>query len=331
MKTEKKQSKLYQITNKQNNLTDFVRGILNRTLGMFEYTNLPETLPAVEIEKRLQLHGHATIFKYKGSLYVTTGSYCGMEKSPYNQPTQIIINVPAFNLNQKLTINKDCIDIKNDSLGVGLDTTIRKHGTLLIENEITMLLKDYNARVQTVFIGGTDQTVNSANAYINNLIDGNLGAVVENSFLQDLKVQSAQGQNTTPFTDLIQYQQFLKSDLYNELGLSSLNNMKKERMNTDEVNANNDNIYPLVDDMLQNRMDGINMVNKLFNGNFAVDFSGTWKDKAEQRNTPREQDQPKQEQNTVDEPQQPEQSEQTEQPKQNEQPKQEQENKKDNQ
>ena len=207
MKTEKKQSKLYQITNKQNNLTDFVRGILNRTLGMFEYTNLPDTLPAVEIEKRLQLHGHATIFKYKGSLYVTTGSYCGMEKSPYNQPTQVIFNIPAFNLNQKLTINKDCVVIKNDSLGVGLDTTIRKHGTLLIENEITMLLKDYNARVQTVFIGGTDQTVNSANAYINNLIDGNLGAVVENSFLQDLKVQSSQGQNVTPFTDLIQYQQ----------------------------------------------------------------------------------------------------------------------------
>lgn len=289
---------------------------------MFEYTNLPDTLPAVEIEKRLQLHGHATIFKYKGSLYVTTGSYCGMEKSPYNQPTQVIINVPAFNLNQKLTINKDCVVIKNDSLGVGLDTTIRKHGTLLIENEITMLLKDYNARVQTVFIGGTDQTVNSANAYINNLIDGNLGAVVENSFLQDLKVQSAQGQNTTPFTDLIQYQQFLKSDLYNELGLSSLNNMKKERMNTDEVNANNDNIYPLVDDMLQNRMDGINMVNKLFNGDLAVDFSGTWKDKAEQRNTP---EQPKQEQNTVDEPQQPEQPEQPEQNEQPEQPKQEQE------
>lgn len=334
MKTEKKQSKLYQITNKQNNLTDFVRGILNRTLGMFEYTNLPDTLPAVEIEKRLQLHGHATIFKYKGSLYVTTGSYCGMEKSPYNEPTQVIINVPAFNLNQKLDINKDCVVIKNDSLGVGLDTTIRKHGTLLIENEITMLLKDYNARVQTVFIGGTDQTVNSANAYINNLIDGNLGAVVENGFLQDLKVQTAQGQNTTPFTDLIQYQQFLKSDLYNELGLSSLNNMKKERMNTDEVNANNDNIYPLVDDMLQNRMDGINMVNKLFNGNLAVDFSGTWKDKAEQRNTPEQQEQPKQEQNTVDEPQQPEQPEQPEQHEQTEQPKQseqKQENKKDDQ
>ena len=98
-------------------------------------------------------------------------------------------------------------------------------------------------------------------------------------------------------------------------------------MNIDEVNANNDNIYPLVDNMLQNRMDGIKMVNKLFNGNIQVDYSGTWKDKAEQRNTPDQQEQPKQEQNTVDNPQQPEQPEQPKQQEQQEQPKQEQEEK----
>lgn len=323
MKLNKLLSKMYPITSKEDNLNDFTQSILNRTLGMFEYTGLPDSLPAVEIEKRLQLKGHATIFEYKGQLYVTTGAYAGMEKSPYNEPTQVIVNVPAFNLNQTLDINKNCVVIKNDSLAAGLLTTIVKHGTLMIENEITMLIKDYNSRVETVFVGGTDQTVDSANAYIKNLVDGNLGVVAENSFLQDLKVQNAQGTNTTPYTDLIQYQQFLKSDLYNELGLSSLNNMKKERMNVDEVNANNDNIYPLIDNMLKNRMDGIKMVNKLFNGNIQVDFSGTWKDKADNRNTPDQQGQPKQQQNTVDNPQQPEQPEQPkqEQPKQ-EQPKQ---------
>lgn len=324
MKLNKLLSKMYPITSKEDNLNDFTQSILNRTLGMFEYTGLPDSLPAVEIEKRLQLKGHATIFEYKGQLYVTTGAYAGMEKSPYNQPTQVIVNVPAFNLNQTLDINKNCVVIKNDSLAAGLLTTIVKHGTLMIENEITMLIKDYNSRVETVFVGGTDQTVDSANTYIKNLVDGNLGVVAENSFLQDLKVQNSQGTNTTPYTDLIEYQQFLKSDLYNELGLSSLNNMKKERMNVDEVNANNDNIYPLVDNMLKNRMDGIKMVNKLFNGNIQVDFSGTWKDKSDNRNTPDQQGQPKQQQNTVDNPQQPKQQEQQEQPKQEqqEQPKQ---------
>ena len=80
--------------------------------------------------------------------------------------------------------------------------------------------------------------------------------------------------------------------------------MKKERMNIDEVNANNDNIYPYVDGMLKNRMIGIKMLNKLFNGNIEVDYSSTWKDKADNRNTPKE------EPNKVDEPkQEPEQKE----------------------
>lgn len=312
MKTSKKQAKLYQITNKENSLYDFTLSILNRTLGMFEYSNLPKTLPQVEIEKRLQTKGHATIYQYKNKLYVTTGNLNGQELSPYNEPTHVNINIPAFNLSQRLEIGKQCVVIYNDDMKTGLLDTISKHGTLMVENEITMLLSTYNARIQTLISAGTDQTINDAQKYLNQIIDGNLGIIGENAFFNDLKTHNSQSAAKQDITQLIQLQQFYKSDLYNELGLSSLNNMKKERMNIDEVNANNDNIYPYVDGMLRNRMEGIKMANKLFNGNIEVDFSSTWKDKADNRNTPKE------ETNKVDEPkQEPEQKQETkEEPKQ---------------
>lgn len=312
MKTNKKQAKLYQITNKENSLYDFTLSILNRTLGMFEYENLPETLPQVEIEKRLQTKGHATIYQYKNNLYVTTGNLNGQEISPYNEPTHVNINIPAFDLSQRLEIGKQCVVIYNDDMKTGLLDTISKHGTLMLENEITMLLSTYNARIQTLISAGTDQTINDAQKYLNQIIDGNLGIIGENAFFNDLKTHNAQSAAKQDMTQLIQLQQFYKSDLYNELGLSSLNNMKKERMNVDEVNANNDNIFPYVDGMLRNRMEGIKMVNKLFNGNIEVDYSSTWKDKADNRNTPKE------ETNKVDEPkQEPEQKQETkEEPKQ---------------
>ena len=309
MKTNKKQAKLYQITNKENSLYDFTLSILNITLGMFEYKNLPDTLPQVEIEKRLQTKGYATIYQYKNNLYVTTGNLNGQELSPYNKPTHVNINVPAFNLSQRLEINKQCVVIYNDDMNTGLIDTINKHGTLMVENEITMLLSTYNARIQTLISAGTDQTINDAQKYLNQIIKGNLGVIGENTFFNDLKTHNAQATAKQDMTQLIQLQQFFKSDLYNELGLSSLNNMKKERMNVDEVNANNDNIYPFIDDMLRNRLDGIKMVNKLFNGNIEIDFSSTWKDKADNRNTPKE------EPNKVDEPKQ--------EPKQKEEPKEE--------
>ena len=289
MKTNKKLAQLYQITNKRQSLTDYANSIFNRTLSMFEYKNLPETLPQAELEKQLQVHGYAVIFKYNDLLYSSCASLTGQDKSPYNQPTQAIINIPALNFNQTLTINKDCVLIKNDDLQVGLLPSILKHGTLAIENEITMLLADYNARIQTLISAGTDQTIQDAQKYINQIVDGNLSIIGENAFYQDLKTHNPSQNSKETFQDLIAYEQFIKSDLYNELGLSSLNNMKKERLITSEVDSESDQIYPYVDNMFRNRKDGINMVNKLFNGKIKVDFGSTWKDKADQRNTPRQQ------------------------------------------
>lgn len=303
MKTTKHLANLYPLTNKQVNLDDYIKSFLNRTLTMFAYTNLPDSLPRYVLERTLQVNGYATVYKYQGKLLVTTGNLHGQEKSPYNEPTQVTINVPALQLNQELTINKDCAVIKNDDLMNGLIPTLSKHGTLIVENEITLLLKDYNARIQTLISGGSDQTINSANKFLNNIIDGNLTTVAESNFLKDLSVHNAQTQGSSTFQDLLQYQQYLKSDLLSELGINTNTNMKKERLITSEVDNDSEQTYPLIDNMLQNRKEGINMVNKLFNGEIMVDYNGAWKDKADQRNTPDQQDEPdEQPENKVDEP-----------------------------
>ena len=250
---------------------------------MFAYTGLPDTVNRTILEKHLQLYGYVVFFKYNNKLYFTKAGLTGYEKSPYNEPTEALVNVPALGINQRLTLNKNAVLVQNDDLRTGLLQYIKKSGTLLIENEITMLLNSYNDRIQSLITAGSDQSIAAANQYLNNIINGNLGTIAENSFLKDITVHNAQSTGKIDFSDLIQYQQYLKSDLYNMLGLSSLNNMKKERMNSLEVQANDDNVYPFVDSMLSNRKQGFEMVNKLFNGNIQVDFNGAWKDKAEDR------------------------------------------------
>ena len=250
---------------------------------MFAYTGLPDTVDRTILEKYLQLYGYVVFFKYNNKLYFTKAGLTGSEKSPYNEPTEALVNVPALGINQRLTLNKNAVLVQNDDLRTGLLQYIKKSGTLLIENEITMLLNSYNDRIQSLITAGSDQSIAAANQYLNNIINGNLGTIAENSFLKDITVHNAQSTGEIDFSDLIQYQQYLKSDLYNMLGLSSLNNMKKERMNSLEVQANDDNVYPFVDSMLSNRKQGFEMVNKLFNGNIQVDFNGAWKDKAEDR------------------------------------------------
>ena len=288
---------------------------------MFEYENLPDTLKRSILEDQLQENGYTVVFECQNKLYSTVAGLSGREKSPYNEPTTALVNVPALNFNQTLTINKDCVLIKNDDLMVGLMPTILKHGTLAIENEITMLLADYNSRIQTLISAGTDQTIQDAQNYINQIVDGNLSVVGESAFYQDLKTHNPSQNAKENFQDLIAYQQYIKSDLYNELGLSSLSNMKKERLITSEVDSESDQIFPLVDNMLRNRTEGVKMVNKLFNGKINVDFGSTWKDKADSRNTPDQTKQPEQP-TQQEQPQQPTQQEQPQQPEQPEQPEQ---------
>ena len=105
------------LTDKKALLKQFKENQLNKSLTMFEWQNLPNTLPMVELEKMLQINGYAIIAKYKGDVYAFNGGFAGQD--PYNRPTQVIINNPALKLNTTYTINEDCIVIKNDDMKQG--------------------------------------------------------------------------------------------------------------------------------------------------------------------------------------------------------------------
>ena len=100
------------LTDKHGLLKQFKDDQLNMSLTMFEWSNLPDSLPAVELEKMLQINGYAVIAKYQGKVYAFQGGFSGQDA--YNQPTQVIINNPALKLNSTFTIDEDCVVIKND-------------------------------------------------------------------------------------------------------------------------------------------------------------------------------------------------------------------------
>ena len=71
----------------------------------------------------------------------------------------------------------------------------------------------------------------------------------------------------------------MKSQLYSEIGLYTNENMKKERLITSEVETGLNAIYPLVDNMLDNRVQGFDKVNKMFDLDIEVEFMSAWKNK----------------------------------------------------
>lgn len=271
MKTNKK---LYDLTDKETGLYDFYQQTLNKSLRMFSYTNLP--VPEIEFEKQLQEHGYTVVFKYQDKIYCNSGTLTGNEKSPYNEPTQAIINIPALNLTKTFNLETEAVLVKNDFLQVGLKPLVLSKGTQIIENRLTMYLKNILGRAPFTITANSDKSISSAQAFINKLVSGDLAVIAEDSFLKDVNVNSLNQTGQATMQDLINYQTYLYGQLYSEIGLPGLTNEKQERMISSEVESQQATIRPLVDNMLECRERGIEQMNKLFNGNFKVELDSVW-------------------------------------------------------
>ena len=266
---------MIQLTDKHKLLKQFKSNQLNKSLAMFEWSNLPETIPAVELEKMLQINGYAVIAEYQGKLYAFQAGFSGQD--PYNQPTKALVNNPALKNNTTYTIGEDCIVIKNDDMKQGLNGIYEYYGQRLIENQITMLMTDYNLRMPFTISSSDDQTTQSAKMYLKKIIDGSLGVIGEQKLFKALSVTPTNSKQTATFSDLYGYQQFIIAQLNNTIGLATNNNMKRDRLTTNEIEVNKNASYPLVDNMLKNRQQAVEAINEMFDVDISVEYSSIWR------------------------------------------------------
>ena len=137
---------IYDFKAKAANTAQLTNYMLAKTLSMFEWENLHETIPAKELGRLLQVNGFAFITEVEGKLYAFTGGLGGVG-DVYDNPTEITISNPALKFNKTLNLKEDGVLICNDDLKIGLIPIFQKHNSLLVENDINMVLHGYATRV----------------------------------------------------------------------------------------------------------------------------------------------------------------------------------------
>lgn len=253
--------------------------ILNRMQSAFKWNGLPETIPQKWLELQLMSQGFSFITKVGDDLYAFTGGLGG-EPDVYYQPTICVVANPALKFNKTCKIGTDGVLINNDTMRVGLIPLIGKYAGLLTENTITMRIADIMARTTNIISASDDNTLESVKTYLKELEKGTLGVIQQNPFLNedDLKVQPAASSTGTRITDLIEVEQYLKASMYNELGLQANYDMKRESINSNEAQLNDDVLQPLIDNMLAERKNACKELNKLFGTNISVELNSAWYD-----------------------------------------------------
>lgn len=266
----------YDYKNKAVNIRLLNKYMLAKTVSMFEYSGLPETLPASELEKLIQKNGFAFVTKANdGNIYAFAGSIGG-ECDAYGNGKNFIIANPHLNFNKTCDIEKDGVLFQNDDLRLGLMPIFERGNTFLVENDINMMLWGYNSRTQKLISASDDRTKESADQYVKKIIDGDISVVSENAMFEGVKVQGSQNSAGASVQQMIEFTQYLKATMLNEVGISSNFNMKRERLISSELDAAEDSLFPLVYNMMQQRIAAVEKLNKMFGLSVTVDFGSIW-------------------------------------------------------
>lgn len=266
--------KLYDFNDKERAMRNYVVYMLNRTQRLFEYQGLPDTIPQRMLEFMLQINGFACFAKHEGKLYAFWGGLGG-EPDEYYRPTKCVVSNPALKFSDTFEIDKDCVIVRNDSALYGLIPLFTRYATALVENDISFRMASINTRVEFLLSAPDDRTKEAGAKFLKDVEEGKLGVIGENAFLDGIKAQEV-GRSMRTFTDLIEYQQYLKASWFNEIGLNANYNMKREKLSTTESQMNNDALLPLVEDMLESRRQCIEKVNAMFGTEISVDFASSW-------------------------------------------------------
>lgn len=270
----------------------YFRYLLARTIKMFQYKNLPDTIPQDILERLLQVNGCCCITEYNGSLYAFNGSLGG-EQDVYYRPTIFVVSNPHLSqqFSKEVLITDQLVNLpnsisdqaqqrgvlmRNDTEWFGLTALIGRYAALMAENCVTVRSADVMLRILALLSAPDDKTKKSAEIYLAKLEKGEFGIISERAFTDGIKMQSPPSNNGSYLTQFIELQQYFKGSFFNELGLRANYNMKREAIGQGESTLDEDAILPLCDNMLQCRKEDVQRINDLYNTNISVDFSSAW-------------------------------------------------------
>lgn len=270
----------YDFRSKTSNISMYINYMLNRTVHIFKYENLPETIDERILELYLQTNGNVCITKVNDKLYVFTGGLGG-EPDVYYMPTIYTISNPALGISKSLKIGEECVVIPNDSTYMGLLPMFRYFATLTVETDISFKRMLVNMRKLNIFSSNNDRTTESARQYLQKIEDGEDGIIAEQGLVDALRVQPTNSPDKL-LTDLIEFQQYNKASWFNFIGLNANYNMKRESLNSNETQLNDDMLYPLVDDMLMRRQEAVEAINEMYGTSITVSLDSTWEENEEE-------------------------------------------------
>jgi len=276
MKTNKKPLNLSQVVSYDTlaenlntyTFNDYYQRLQLLARSVFEWDNLPNGIEERFIERVLFSEGKAVFYEDKNMGLVVAKVTESGPLNHYDNPTWIRPYATGFQLDQEAIDYDACVIIRNNDMMLPTNDTIMLYAMRLTEIQRSM---DVNVIAQKtpILIQCSDKQLQTLKR-IYEQYTGNEPVIFGDEML-DLTGINCINTNAPFVADKLCD---LKDRIWNEamtfLGLNNANTQKKERLITDEANANNQLIMASANVMLKNRELACEMINKQFNCEISV-------------------------------------------------------------
>ena len=275
-----------QLYNKDIYLQNFIKDMLCRCYAMFQYDNLPDTIKKEDIEKYLLMFGHCIFTKENNNFYVFDGTFTGTENVYHRLHQYLVVNV-ALNLNKEYETenNKDCVLIGNNSESNSLSHIFAKYGIMLNDCEVSLDMLAILNRLPYLITSADDKTKANCELFLNKIKNGDFSIIADNAFIESIKSIPLNTQSNNQINSLMELTQYIKASAFNAIGLNANWNSKRERLNTTEINLNEDSLTPLIENMLYSSQQAIKAINEKYQLNISVKLANIWEQKEQEIQT----------------------------------------------
>ena len=259
---------------KRATLTDLLNDLTYKTIfdkfkmvavNMFEWSGLPDGIEEKYIEELLFNHGQAIFFRDPAMSYMCLKADNGAELNVYGEPLGWWAT--GFNYH-KYYHTDDCVIISNNKLRIPTINFIMFYANKLTEAERTM---DVNVKAcKTPYIFACDDKDVLSFKQIFAKVDGNEPAIFSDRGLNLDSMQVFQTGVKFLGNELQDYKHTVENELLTFLGVNNTPVDKKERLITDEAEANDELIQSFAEIQLEAREKACEEINKMFKLNVSV-------------------------------------------------------------
>lgn len=241
--------------------------LLTLALTLFKWENLPASCNERFLEKTLMIEGRAVFVNDENLGILSLRALYDGQFNVYEEPIRVTAN--GLNYNKNYNID-ECVIVRNNKLEEGIINVIDNYAWRLTNIMRTI---DINVNAQkTPIIILCDEKQKLSMTNLIKKYDGNTPFIFGYKSLSNAIEQiSTLDLNATYVADkLTDLKNDIRNEIYTRFGINNSNTDKRERLNTDEVNSNNEQIEFMVQSMLEERQKACEKVNKLWGTNIKV-------------------------------------------------------------